>query len=100
MGWLLRARGCLDPHARAEQPPKDHTGHSAFGAMVHQIKTLAGTDDRLTIQRIAPPDAFEAFAPRGWSWVQGVAVYGSSIGQGDFSGLRPGCAQTTPWMCW
>ena len=90
VGWA----GCfalavvLTPHARAEQPPKDHTGHSAFGAMVHQIKTLAGTDDRLTIQRIAPPDAFEAFAPPGWSWVQGWAVYGSSIGQGDFSGVE------------
>ena len=84
--WALAV--VLTPHARAEQPPKDHAVNTAFAATVQQIKTLAGMDDRLTMQRIDPPNAFDAFVPPGWAWVQGVAVYGSSTGQGDFSGLE------------
>ena len=84
--WALAV--VLTPHARAEQLLQDQVGDTAFGATVHQIKTLAGLDDRLTIQRVDPPNAIDAFVPPGWAWVQGVAVYGSSPGQGDFSGVE------------
>lgn len=91
-GWvvafLVLSHFVMTSPASAQQQTTDDNTIGGVAVMAGQIMSLAGIDPDLAIQSIVVPDAANVLLPPGWVWVQGVNVYGSTPGQGDFSGLQ------------